>query len=77
MHRAPLRVAVAGLGAIGWPVVSRLDEGIPGLVLAAVSASDLARAVERVAALRAPMPVVPVADLAAHADIVVECAPKA
>jgi aspartate dehydrogenase len=36
--RNDLRVAVAGLGAIGTRVVEALDRGIDGLVLAAVSA---------------------------------------
>ena len=39
-----LTVAIAGLGAIGFQVARRLDDGIDGLALAAVSARDLARA---------------------------------
>src|SRR3546814_4714627 len=35
-----LGVAIGGLGAIGLGVARRLDEGIPGLRLAAVSARD-------------------------------------
>jgi hypothetical protein len=34
---AALRVAIAGLGAIGLKVAEALDRGIPGCVLAAVS----------------------------------------
>ncbi len=42
------RVGVAGLGAIGMTVARRLDEGIAGLVLTAVSARDHDRARRRV-----------------------------
>ena len=44
-----LRVGVGGLGAIGWPVVRRLAQGMPGLMLAAVAARDLAKAGVRLA----------------------------
>ena len=37
------RVAVVGLGAIGASVVRELDRGIEGLVLAAVSAQNVAK----------------------------------
>ena len=37
-RRTELRVAVAGLGAIGRKVAEALDQGIEGLTLAAVSA---------------------------------------
>jgi len=35
-----LRVAVAGLGAIGQKIARALDQGIDGMVLAAVAAKD-------------------------------------
>ena len=73
----PLRVGVAGLGAIGMPVARRLDAGIDGLRLSAVSARDLDRAGERVADFATALDVVPAEALAEHADIVVECAPAA
>ena len=42
---SPLRLAIAGLGAIGMTVARRVDEGgIEGMTLAAVSARDEARA---------------------------------
>ena len=75
--RSPLTVAVGGLGAIGRPVATRLDTGIPGLRLAAVSARDVRRAEATVARFRHPVPVLPLASLAAVADVVVECAPGA
>jgi len=72
-----LRVAVAGLGAIGWPVVRRLDRGMGGLRLVAVSARDRARAEDRVATLAAPVPVLAPGELAEVADVVVEALPAA
>jgi len=69
------RVAVGGLGAIGLPVVKALQRGIPGLQLSAVSArrEDIAR--KKLAELSINMPVVSLPELAAQADIVVECVP--
>jgi aspartate dehydrogenase len=72
-----LRVAVAGLGAIGMAVARRLDAGIDGLALAAVAARDLDRARGRVADFRVPPEVVAAAGLAERAEVVVECAPAA
>ena len=71
------RVGVAGLGAIGMTVARRLDEGIAGLVLTAVSARDRDRARRRVEAFKTAVSVVAPEDLAGAADIVVECAPAA
>ena len=68
-------VAVGGLGAIGRKVAARLDEGIPGLRLVAVSARNVERAQAVVAKFGTKVPVVPLAELASLADIVVECAP--
>ena len=72
----PLRVGIAGLGAIGLPVARRLDAGIDGLALSAVSARDLDGARRRVADFATAPDVVPAAALAEHADVV-ECAPQA
>src|SRR6267142_4885971 len=74
-QKAPLRVAVAGLGAIGLKVAEALDRGIPGCVLAAVSANDRSKALERLSHLGRPVPVVALEKLEPLADIVVECAP--
>src|SRR5450631_4779350 len=73
--KPPLRVAVAGLGAIGIKVAEALDRGIPGCVLAAVSANDLSKAAKRLSHLKHPPPVVTLGELEPLADIVVECAP--
>jgi aspartate dehydrogenase len=73
----PLRVAVAGLGAVGMEVARRLAGGLDGLTLAAVSARDRAAAEARVADVHPGVPVLPVEALAQVADVVVECAPVA
>jgi aspartate dehydrogenase len=73
---AELRVALAGFGAIGGAVGRRLDRGLPGLRLAAISARDVAKA-ERLAGFARAVPVVGLDRLAEHADVVVECAPAA
>ncbi len=72
-----LRVAVGGFGAIGKVVAGHLDRGIEGLALAAVSARDSARAETAMAGFARPVPVLPLSELGACADIVVECAPAA
>ncbi len=71
----PLRVAIGGFGAIGKVIAGHLDRGIEGLVLTAVSARDTARAETAMAGFGQRVPVLPLAELGASADIVVECAP--
>jgi aspartate dehydrogenase len=72
-----MRVAVAGLGAVGLSVVAALESGIPGCVLAAVSANDLEKAKQRLPKLHGRVNFVKVEELEALADLVVECAPAA
>ena len=67
----PLRIAIAGYGAIGRAVAMPLIAGIPGLRLTAIGVRH---------PVEAPAPriaVVPSEVLADYADIVVECAPAA
>ena len=71
------RVAIAGFGAIGRVVAEHLDRGLDGLVLAAVSARDTARAERAMAGFAHPARVLPLTQLWQDADIVVECAPAA
>ncbi len=71
------RVGVAGLGAVGLPVVRALATGIEGLELAAVSSRDLARARTRVEEVAPRVAVVHPAALPELADVIVECVPKA
>lgn len=70
-----LGVAIGGFGAIGMAVARKLDEGIDGLRLAAVSARDRDAAAARMAGFRTPVPVVAAGELAGYGEVVVECAP--
>ncbi|MCI3206511.1 MULTISPECIES: aspartate dehydrogenase [Pandoraea] len=70
-----LRVGIAGLGAVGKTLAARLDEGIYGLKLAAIAVRDSTKAAETLHALKHPVPLVSLGELAEHADIVIECAP--
>ena len=74
-QRPPITVAVAGLGAIGFPLAKRLDQGIEGLKLVAVSASNLPRAAARLAGFRHKVCALPLSQLAGTADVVVESVP--
>jgi len=76
-HKAALKVGIGGLGAIGFNLAQRLDEGLEGLILSAVSARDTDAARLRLNALRQQVPVMPLAELAQACDVVVECAPAA
>ena len=69
-----LRVAIAGLGAVGLKLARELDKGIAGLELVAVSARDKAAATDRLSGLKTQVPVVDIADLEPLADLVIECA---
>jgi aspartate dehydrogenase len=77
MTSGELNVAIGGFGVIGKAVAVALDKGIEGLRLVAVSARDRAAAAARMSDMTAPVPVVPLAELAGLADIVIECAPAA
>ena len=72
-----LRVGLGGFGAIGREVARRLDKGVEGLRLVAVSARRRQRALERVAGLETPVEVVELGALAEVCDVVVECCPAA
>src|SRR5436305_4719679 len=74
--RPELRIAVAGLGAIGTRVVEALDRGIDGLVLTAVSVQNPDKHRSRLASLARPPALLPIEALVDLADIVVECAPS-
>lgn len=78
MNKSPLRVGLAGLGAVGLDVARRLIDGdVPGLMLAAVSVRDADKAraklpqIGDMIALRTPTA------LASDCDIVVEALPPA
>jgi aspartate dehydrogenase len=74
--RPDLRVAVAGLGAIGAKVVKALDGGIDGLVLTAVSVQNAEKHRTWLGGLTKAPALLPIDALADAADIVVECAPS-
>lgn len=69
------RVAVVGLGGIGQKVVEELDRGIDGVSLAAISVQNPDKHAAFLAKLSNKPPLLPIADLEAVADIVIECAP--
>jgi aspartate dehydrogenase len=70
-----LRVGIAGLGAVGKTLATRLDEGIYGLRLSAIAVRDPEKAAESIRHLKHPVPLVKAAELAELADVVIECAP--
>ena len=73
-HHA-LRIGIAGLGAVGLKVARRLEEGIPGLVLAAVAVRDRDKVRRNLPGAGERIPIVPAEDLAETCDIVIECLP--
>lgn len=74
--RPKLRVAVAGLGAIGTKVVEALDRGIDGMVLVAVAVQNPAKHRAFLDGLASKPALLPIEGLADVADMVVECAPS-
>ncbi|NQW12518.1 MAG: aspartate dehydrogenase [Alphaproteobacteria bacterium] len=73
-----LTVGIGGLGAIGLAVARAIDAGrLENLTLAAVSARDVDKARRNMETFHTPVPVVPLGELADHAEVVVECAPAA
>lgn len=75
-NREPLRIGIAGLGAVGLEVARRLTAGIDGLTLTAVAVRDEAKArnaLQDGGALRFTTP----EGLADDCDLVMECLPPA
>jgi aspartate dehydrogenase len=71
------RIAIAGLGEIGKTVARKLAQGLPGLVLAAITTRDRAKAQAWLDREGIACPLISLDELPAHADLVVECAPAA
>ena len=71
------KIAIGSLGTIGYQVAKKLDEGIDGLTLSAVTANNKDRARERIAGFKTPPVIVSPEQLVDTADIIVECAPAA
>jgi aspartate dehydrogenase len=74
--RPDVRVAVAGLGAIGAKVVKELDRGIEGLALTAVAVKNVDKHRAWLSDLTVTPALLPIEALADAADVVVECAPS-
>ena len=72
-----ISVAIVGLGSIGKSIARRLSEGIPALRLTAVAVRDPVKANAFIASLSVAPAIVPLAEIAKHADVVIECAPAA
>lgn len=72
-----IRVAIAGLGAIGRMLARRLHAGMPGLKLTCAAAGDRAKAQAFLDREGIACPIVPLSDFPSRADIAVECAPAA
>jgi len=71
----PLRVGIAGLGAVGLEVAKRLIAGVPGLKLTAVAVRDAEKARRALPQVGESILVRKMAELANDCDIVVECLP--
>lgn len=75
---ANLRIAIAGLGAIGRMLAQKLSSGaVPGLELVCAAAKDRAKAEDWLKAQNISCPLVSFEDFPKYADIAVECAPAA
>jgi aspartate dehydrogenase len=73
---SPLKLAIAGLGTIGYAVAQRVEAGsLEGFTLTAVATRDHAKARTRLAHFRSQPRLVQLSELAAHADVVLECVP--
>ena len=70
-----MKVAIAGLGAVGRVLAQRLTDGIPGLTLSAVAAGNFDKARAWLDAHGITVPVVSLVEFPLYADIAVECAP--
>lgn len=68
-------VGIAGLGAVGLNVARRLEEGIPGLALAAVAVRDRDKVRRNLPGAGERIPIFPAEALAETCDIVIECLP--
>lgn len=72
-----IKVGICGLGAVGLRVAQALDTGeIPGMALSAVAASSPESAASKTAGLTTRPAACTAEELATHADVVVEGAPK-
>jgi aspartate dehydrogenase len=75
VQRNKFDVGIAGLGAVGLNVARRLEEGIPGLALAAIAVRDHDKVRRNLPGAGERIPIVPAEALAQTCDIVIECLP--
>jgi aspartate dehydrogenase len=75
--REPLKIGLAGLGAVGLDVAQRIEAGIPGLALVAVAVRDTEKAKRNLPEAGNSVAIVPAEALAQSCDIVVEGLPPA
>jgi aspartate dehydrogenase len=75
--KKPLRVGLAGLGAVGLEVAKRLIDGIDGLTLAAIAVRDADKARRALPQIGDMIALRSVTTLADECDVVVECLPPA
>src|SRR5580700_501923 len=75
--REPLKIGLGGLGAVGLDVARRVEAGIPGLVLTAVSVRDQDKARRNLPQVGDRIPIVAAEALVETCDLVVECLPPA
>jgi aspartate dehydrogenase len=77
-NHSGLKLAIAGLGAIGMAVARAVDAGrVPGIGLVAVAARDHAKGQRAAGGFRSVPRLVGLPELAETADVVVECLPTA
>ena len=77
MAAQPLKVGLAGLGAVGLEVARRLETGIPGLVLTAVSVRNPDKARRNLPQVGEAIALLAAEALGEACDVVVECLPPA
>lgn len=75
--KQPLRIGLAGLGAVGLDVAKRLIVGVPGLMLTAVAVRDVEKARRALPQIGDAIPTRKATALADDCDVVVECLPPA
>jgi aspartate dehydrogenase len=77
-NKPPLRIGIAGLGAVGLDVARRLIDGdVPGLTLTAVAVRDAAKARRALPQIGDMIALRTITTLADDCDLVVECLPPA
>ncbi|MGE5534496.1 MAG: NAD(P)-binding domain-containing protein, partial [Acidobacteriota bacterium] len=76
-HKPPIKIGIAGLGAVGLEVARRLIDGIDGLTLTAVAVRDADKARRALPQIGDAIALRTYTALADDCDLVVECLPPA